>query len=438
MKRFVLSCLTFICLVMCFSGAYAEGILPSLDDFYDVSLPSLFDVVKRAPDERNTLEDESTEVVWNDVTEEEYKAFGEHLSDYGCEMIDYSVEGNLFIATVSKEGHTFLFTYDSMKHYATNVYPKGTYAGTLEEAEKSYIEAIDAYEQGDYISARLAFRKIGLLNYRDSNVYMLRMNNSISGYMLSNKNDAFIVAVKRDGTVASGGDNSYGQRNVSNWNGIIGITSNSYYTVGIKEDGTVIVTGERYDGDEYNQLDIMDWTDIVDVACGFSHTVGLKSDGSVTAKGDNMHSKCNVNNWKGIVAVDVGLRTTIGLKQDGSVVYAGYDTDAYGVTEWKNIIDVAAGRTFTIGLQENGKVVASGIDYGSGISDVEKWTDIVQIAAGDLHVVGLKKDGTVVVAEHKKGKQSSVKEWKNIVAIAAVQNLTIGLQADGTIVSTAR
>lgn len=66
------------------------------------------------------------------------------------------------------------------------------------------------------------------------------------------------VGLKRDGTVVAVGNNDYGQRNVSDWTGIVAVAAGACHTVGVKRDGTVVTAGWNDDG----QCDVSGWTDI--------------------------------------------------------------------------------------------------------------------------------------------------------------------------------
>jgi hypothetical protein len=135
-----------------------------------------------------------------------------------------------------------------------------------------------------------------------------------------------LIALIKDGTVRSAGDNLNGECNVSSWKNIISISTSSNYTFGLKSNGTVITVGK----DEMHPLpDISGWENIVAISSSDSHIVGLESDGSVIAVGDNKQNECDVSNWRDIIAVKAGLDYTIGLKSDGSVISTsnGYNSN---------------------------------------------------------------------------------------------------------------
>jgi alpha-tubulin suppressor-like RCC1 family protein len=72
------------------------------------------------------------------------------------------------------------------------------------------------------------------------------------------------------------------------------VSGGFYHTVGLKADGTVVATGDN----SYGQRDVSGWSGIVQVAGGYQHTLGLKSDGAVVAIGNNGNGQCNASMWR--------------------------------------------------------------------------------------------------------------------------------------------
>ena len=240
------------------------------------------------------------------------------------------------------------------------------------------------------------------------------------------------VGLKSDGTMIAVGDNSFGQRAVTDWSDMVSVSTGIWSTVGLKSDGTVMVVG-----DLSRQNRTSRWSDIVSVLAGGTHIVGLKSDGTVVAVGSNKDGQCKVSRWSEIVAVAAGRRHTVGLKSDGTVVAVGWNRfDQCEVSDWNDIVAVSAGNCHTVGLKSDGTVVAVGaVGWDFGQCDVSSWRDIIAVSAGEKHTVGLKLDGTVVaVGENDKG-QCEVADWRDIVAVSAGSVHTVGLKSDGTVVA---
>lgn len=98
-----------------------------------------------------------------------------------------------------------------------------------------------------------------------------------------NTNFAKQMAVRSDGTVKAGGDNSYGRCNVQNWNEIVSVAAGTGHSVGLRADGTVVAAGNN----NYQQCNVSSWSGIKSIGCGVYHTLGILEDGTVIAVGDN-------------------------------------------------------------------------------------------------------------------------------------------------------
>ena len=321
--------------------------------------------------------------------------------------------------------------------------------------EKTYNEAVDLYNSGDYKEATFKFCKCE--NTKDTLKYLTNILKNNISVACGNRHTA---GLKSDGTVVASGDNEDGQCNVSDWKDIVSVACGGYHTVGLKSDGKVISTvnnrqysvsswkdivsiasgenhivGLKSDGtvvaagdNEDGQCNVSGWRDIVSVACGNRHTVGLKSDGTVVAAGHNEYGSCDVSGWRNIVSVACGRNHTVGLKSDGTVIFTSSDYDSKSALEWKDIVSIAVGRGI-VGLKSNGTVIASVYNIKCSVSD---WKDIVSVACGTWHTVGLKSDGTVVAA----GNNNNVSDWKGIVSVSCGRENTVGLKSDGTVVAT--
>jgi len=240
------------------------------------------------------------------------------------------------------------------------------------------------------------------------------------------------ICLKTNGTVLSVGDNSNGQCNTNDWQGIIAVATGKQHTVGLCANSTVCAVGNG--GSE--RCNTIDWQNIIQVSAGEKHTVGLKSGGTVIAVGDNFYKQCDTAEWEDIIMVSAGDSHTVGLKADGTVVAIGNNSDFRCVIQhWRDIVSVSAGWNNTIGLKADGTVLAMGDNQGKKCNTFA-WKDIVAIAAGNFHTVGLKADGTVIAVGYNTDGQCDTQNWHDIVAISAGDEHTIGLKSDGTVVAT--
>ena len=141
------------------------------------------------------------------------------------------------------------------------------------------------------------------------------------------------VFLHSEGTVGAGGNNDWGQCDVSNWTDITQVATSGVHTVGLKSDGTVAAVGDN----EQGQCDVGDWKDITQVAAGFTHTVGLKSDGTVADVGANVDGLCGVGGWTDIIQVAAGGDCTLGLKSDGGMVGVVWEVE---LAKWNLLLAV--------------------------------------------------------------------------------------------------
>ena len=102
------------------------SILPKMDTI-GKELPRMSQALSRVPDATETLADESRQETYNNFQEEDYNAFSQYLQTSGCAVDDYHVEdGSVMVIELSNLTGTFTFTYDSLRHIGTIVYPKGS------------------------------------------------------------------------------------------------------------------------------------------------------------------------------------------------------------------------------------------------------------------------------------------------------------------------
>ena len=486
MKKAAILILLIVLLCTMISATIADGLLPELEDFYGVSMPSLFDTLKRSPDDQTTLQDESVQEIWYAVTDENYTEFGNYLSRSGCDMVSYSVEGSVFNAEVAKDGKSFFFSYDSEQKCAILVYPQGTYDGGLDKAEHLYQQALTSYEEGDVISARYAFYKVGK-GYKDSNAFLKMIDKTVENKLVLDGMPVY--GIRQDGSVLTSTieEDEYGTSKAQKWKDILCISATRYHTVGLKNDGTVVAVGTNKAG----ACNVNNWKDIIEVCAGGdvvddeldrTFTVGLKADGTVVSTGNNEYGQCNTSDWEDIVSIQTGTSdygsdgvhlATIGLKADGTVITTDEELN-HAVTDWRDIISIYVGKygfgsIVIVGLKSDGTVVSTKWDT-SKWTDIEKiavgvyhmigikkngrlvctvkgdeshpqghvtgWGDIVQVAAGERHSVALKADGTVLATGDNLFGQCNVKTWKDIVAVYADYSKTYGIKADGSVLST--
>lgn len=103
------------------------SILPKMDTI-GKDLPSLSQALSREPDTTETQVDGSRKETYSNFDEADYAAFSLYLQTAGSAVDDYHVEdGSVMVIELSNLSGTFTFTYDSLRHIGTVVYPKGSW-----------------------------------------------------------------------------------------------------------------------------------------------------------------------------------------------------------------------------------------------------------------------------------------------------------------------
>lgn len=104
--------------------AFSEGLLPGLEEVYGVEVPSFTDVIEKFPEVVQETE-RGISLTYFDVSDKHYYAYGETLEAVGCEVKDYSVDGETIKVIVSFKGKEFSFSYDSAANTMTVLFPEG-------------------------------------------------------------------------------------------------------------------------------------------------------------------------------------------------------------------------------------------------------------------------------------------------------------------------
>ncbi len=243
-----------------------------------------------------------------------------------------------------------------------------------------------------------------------------------------------LVALRRDGTVVSAGNNDEGQCDVQSWADIISVAAGYNYTVGLRADGTVVATGFN----NKRQCNVQDWTDIVAIYAGntATDTVGVKADGIIVLTGSlegRTYPKEIPGRGDGMVEVCPGWSGIIAVMEQGSIRYIHKSGDMEGIEDWIGVIDAAIGTDHAAGVLFDGTIITAGRNI-SGQNDVLDWTHIVAVSASNNNTAGLETEGTVVVVGSNDKGQLDTRQWIDVVAISVGPGFVTGLRIDGTLV----
>ena len=112
----------------------AAEILPSLLEAFGTAMPSMNTILNLHRD-MTVLPDGGAEIVYSDVTEEDYDAFSGYLAAYGCALTAFDTMDGVAFADLMSEGVQFRFEYDSKMHTARLSYPDACYIQDLDAVE---------------------------------------------------------------------------------------------------------------------------------------------------------------------------------------------------------------------------------------------------------------------------------------------------------------
>lgn len=271
---------------------------------------------------------------------------------------------------------------------------------------------------------------------------------------------AHTVVLRRDGTVWTWGDNTYGQ---------VGDGTGSNLGGSTIIFGSIEVNGRTHRASPFN----VGLTGVIDIAAGAHHTVALKSDGSVWTWGRNDYRQLGRSSqhkdyyyqtkdgW-----VRSGLSNWVNRYYSSSVIDADYGPIPRQVDGLTGVVAVAAGYRHTVVLKNDGTAWGWGYnDHGqlgnltSGSlnppvislpSRIDELSGISAIAAGDSHTLAsccgvvwafgdnskyqLGRDRSVV-GNQVKGESTPVQipGLTGVTTIAASGSVTVALKNDGTV-----
>lgn len=260
------------------------------------------------------------------------------------------------------------------------------------------------------------------------------------------------VALRKDGTIWTWGDNRYGQLGngsrdagyghpvkVAGLDGVVSVAAGERHSLALKEDGTVWSWGDNEHCQLGDATGVVGHTEpimvnglegITAIAAGDYFSVALKDDGTLWYFGDSFfgggtnggiwHDFARPHQVEGVsdvVSFACGRRTIVALKEDGTVWCWGdnsqgqlgngsYDShnEPIAVPDLYDVTAVAAGEKFTMALKSDGTVWGWGTLYIAGGENLQRrnrpeklagLSGVANIKAGYWLGLALKRDGTV-------------------------------------------
>jgi hypothetical protein len=135
------------------------------------------------------------------------------------------------------------------------------------------------------------------------------------------------------------------------------VTSGAQHSLALRRTGTIAGWGNN----TYGQYSLPGYTDYVAVDTGDTHTIAVRRGGSAVCVGTNTAGQCNVPAGEYSRHVGAGNYYTVAIRTDGSLA-------AWGTNQW-GICDVPAGHDFLAvspGHDHAAALRLSGVTHGSG------------------------------------------------------------------------
>ena len=259
-----------------------------------------------------------------------------------------------------------------------------------------------------------------------------------------------VVFIKEDGTVISRGDNSFGQRNLSEWSRVAAVAAGYNFTAGLRENGTVLVEGE-YNGKETAER----WENIAAIAGGGNHLFGLTMDGKILSAADVSGDDLSWQEWENIRAIAAGSDTLAALTEDGRVLTVeliGQGWEPAQISGWEDVTAITCNQSAVFGIRADGTVARAdmwtGQTDGFDYSGVDGFSDIIQLCASAGTVCGVTADGVPQVVDgwgYQSGNESvdrrnllDMEGWSDLAGVAGSGDGAgiAGIKKDGTLVVT--
>lgn len=286
--------------------------------------------------------------------------------------------------------------------------------------------------------------------------------------------DSFSVALKKDGTLWTWGQNSVGQLGDGSYmdrntpyqilNNVSSISAGDKHVIILKNDGTVWGWGDN----SYLQLNlsygnyniptqIISFLNTAEIFAGGNTSAAIQSDGKVRVFGDNRYGKaginttnsntgsmCTLSSLNNIVDMDIGAHHMVAVDASGNMYAWGYNfCGQLGVAEdvqevlapcyvRSNVDIVRAGGNTTIVRLKDGSWVQYGDNLYNKISD-DKLNEFDDIRIGNTMCVGEKDlDGTStfmywgMLAESGNAKNNSSATPKQMKALSLMKDVYAG------------
>ncbi len=235
------------------------------------------------------------------------------------------------------------------------------------------------------------------------------------------------------GTVATWGDNEFGQATVSaTLDGVQSLAAGIWHTLALRLDGSVVAWGLNSAG----QCDVSrDLNEVTYLAGGGLHSLALRANGEVVGWGSNAYGQASppLQDLPAI-AIAAGGSHSLALLVDGTVLAWGANEagQAQVPVGLQDVVAISAGRFYSVALRADGTVVAWGDNRLGQTTVPTNLPPTAAIAAGFGHTAAVTRSGNVVCWGNNVDGQCDVPAGLNgITAVLVGNNVTVARDATG-------
>ena len=211
------------------------------------------------------------------------------------------------------------------------------------------------------------------------------------------------VAVQRDGSVVSWGDNLLGQ--ITNapvgLTNVSGVAAGLWHTLALRADGSVLAWGDLFNRSNAVPMGL---SNITAISAGPRHCLALRNDGQVFAWGfsydflENYLPTNGTATLTNVIAISAGLEHNEAVRRDGTLVVWGHTNNpaVLGALVLTNAAAVSAGWHYGTVLKTDARVDSWG---QNGAGDLG-FDSVSALSAGAAHVLMVRtNDNSPVIRE---------------------------------------
>lgn len=231
-----------------------------------------------------------------------------------------------------------------------------------------------------------------LYDYYYSASTLKRFPEGLTDVVAVSPSSSHYLALKKDGTVAAWGVNSYGQSDVpAGLANVVAVSAGNNISVALKADGSVVEWG---DPQMVSQLPA-GLTDLVAISAGSNNILAIKSDGTLTQWGSPYYysfdqvALAQVRNAVAIYA----YYNPVALTLDGTPISLSSETSLLTPPSVSNVVSISSSYSVINAVRQDGTLTRWGSNSNTTVPT--DWANLAAVVLDGDCPVAYKKDGTL-------------------------------------------